>query len=124
MNTIKKVEIFTLQFRPDGILHIHADGDHVIDMKLYKTLVEAIGEMTEGRKVPIFSTTEELNVPDDEVRAYMVNPEANPYCLANALIAPSLSQKIFMNFLMSITKRKIRMFKTEEDAVAWLKTFL
>lgn len=124
MSTIKKVEIFTLQMLPDGILRIHSEGDHIIDMRLYKVLIDAIGEMTEGKKVPILSITEELTVPDDEVRVYMANPDANPYCIANALIAPSLSQKIFVNFLMSITKRKIRMFKKEEEGIAWLRTFL
>lgn len=120
------VEIFTLEMREDGILHMHATGDHTIDMRLYHLLIASIGEITGGKKVPILSTTDELTLPDDDVRAYMTKPEANPYCLANALIAPSIAQKLVSNLFIRIMQpaRPIRLFRNKEEAITWLKTFL
>lgn len=122
---IRRVEIFTIEMREDGILHLHADGDHTIDMRLYKLLISTIGEMTGGQKVPTLSTTDELTLPDDEVREYMTDPNANPFCTANALIAPSLAQKLLGNLFMRIMKpaRPIRLFRTKEEAIHWLNTF-
>jgi hypothetical protein len=123
---IVRIEVFTIEMRADGILHLHADGDKVITMELYRKMVNAIGEMTGGRKVPILCTTDELTMPDDEVKEFMVKPDANPYSSANALIAPSLPQKIFSNLFIRILKpaRPVRMFRNREDAIEWLKSYL
>jgi hypothetical protein len=119
-------EVFTIEMRADGILHLHAEGDKTIDMRLYKVLISSIGELTGGKKVPILSTADELTLPNEEVKEYMVKPEANPFCIANALIAPSLSQKLISNVLIRIIRpaRPIRLFRNKEDAIEWLKTFL
>jgi len=121
-----RVEVFTIEMREDGILHLHADADKTITMKLYRKMIDTIGEITDGRKVPMLSTTDELTIPDDEVREYMIKPEANPYCVANALVAPSLAQKLIGNILIRIMKtaRPIRLFRTREDAIEWLKSYL
>jgi hypothetical protein len=123
---IVRVEVFTIEMRADGILHLHADGDKVITMELYRALIKTIGEMTGGRKVPILSTTDELTMPDDEVKELMVKPDANPYCTANALIAPSLPQKILSNLFIRILKpaRPVRLFRNKEEAIEWLKGYL
>lgn len=122
----KRFEIFTIEMRGDGILHMHADGDHIIDMRLYKVLIAGIGEMSGGKKVPILSTTDDLTMPDDEVKEHFMKPEANPYALANALIAPSLPQKIIGNLFLRMNKRGIpmKLFRDREEAIEWLKTFL
>lgn len=123
---VKKFEMFTIDMRDDGILHMHADGDHVIDMRSYKVLMAGIAEMSGGKKVPILSTTEALTVPDEEVKEYFMRSKSSPYCLANALIAPSLPQKILSNLFINAIQpaRPIKLFKKKEDAIEWLKTFL
>jgi hypothetical protein len=123
---IVRVEVFTIEMRADGILHLHADGDKVITMELYSILIDTIGEMTEGKKVPILSTADELTIPDEEVREFMIKPEANPYCVANALIAPSLAQKLLSNLFIRIMRpaRPIRLFRNKQDAIEWLKGYL
>jgi hypothetical protein len=122
----KRFEIFTIEMRDDGILHMHADGDHTVDMRLYKVMIDGIGEMTGGKKVPILSTTDDLTMPDEEVKAYFMKPEANPYALATALIAPSLPQKLLSNLFIKIMKptRPIKLFRNKEEAIIWLKNFL
>jgi hypothetical protein len=118
--------IFTVQLRNDGIIHIHADADKTIDLKMYKGLIEVLGKITEGKKVPILNTSGELTLPDDEVRTYMTRPDANPYSLATALVVPSLSQKLIYNFFIKIMKpaRPVRLFVKKEDAINWLRGFL
>jgi hypothetical protein len=122
----KRFEIFTIEMRDDGILHLHADGDQIIDMRLYEVLINGIAEMSGGKRVPILSTTDDLTLPDEEVKSYFMKPEANPYCLANALIAPSLPQKLLSNLFIRIMRpaRPIKLFRTKEEAIVWLKTFL
>lgn len=126
MPTKKNVEVFTIIMRDDGILHMHTEAEVIVDMRLYKILIEAIGEVSGGKKVPILSTAGELTIPDEEVRKYMSDPKANPYSLANALIGPSISQKLIGNFFVKLMEgeRPVRLFNREEDAITWLKTFL
>jgi hypothetical protein len=123
---VRKVDIFTFEMREDGILRLYAEPDEVVDMPRYMTMIKTIGDLTQGKKVPILSTAGEFTIPDEEVRRYMANPDSNPYCLATAMVAPSLSQKLLGNiYAHSVMKdRPTRMFRTEDEAIAWLKTFL
>lgn len=118
-------DIFTIEYRSDGLLQIHCKGD-TINLLSYKNVVEKIGEITHGKKVPILCTADEFLLPDEEVRKYMANPESNPYSLASALIIKSLSQKLVGNFFMTVLKpaRPIRLFTSKDEALKWLKTFL
>ena len=126
MATIKKIEVFTIEMRDDGIVHMHAEGDKLIDMRLYKLLIEGIGEVSGGKKVPILSTADEEVLPDDDVKEYFMRPDSNPYSLANAVIAPSLPQKLIGNLFLRMNKRgsPIKLFRNKDEAIAWLKTFL
>ena len=126
MATVKKIEVFTIEMRDDGIVHMHAEGDQVINMRLYKLLIEGIGEVSGGKKVPILSTADEEVLPDDDVKEYFMKPDSNPYSLANALIAPSLPQKLIGNLLLRLNKRgtPMKLFREKDEAIAWLKTFL
>jgi hypothetical protein len=126
MATIITIEVFTIKMRDDGIVHMHVQGDQLIDMRLYKLLIEGIGEVSGGKKVPILSTADEEVLPDDDVKEYFTKPDSNPYSLANALIAPSLPQKLIGNLLLRLNKRgtPMKLFRNNDEAIAWLKTFL
>jgi hypothetical protein len=55
-----------------------------------------------------------------------MRPDSNPYSLANAVIAPSLPQKLIGNLFLRMNKRgsPIKLFRNKDEAIAWLKTFL
>ena len=121
----REVDVFTIEYRSDGLLHLHAKGDE-IKMAHYKAVVKSIGEMTGGKKVPVLCTANEFLIPDQDVRKYMTTPESNPYSLASALVIHSIAQKLIANFFVNVMKpaRPIRMFTSKEEAVKWLKKFL
>ena len=120
-----KFDIFDLNLREDGILHVHIYGEIPINISQYKSLIGKMGEVTSGGKVPILATADELQIPEEEVRKYMLSSDSNPYSLATALIAHSISQKLVGNFFQSVMKprRPIKIFTNEQRAVEWLKEF-
>ena len=120
-----KLDIFDLNLRADGILHVHIYGEIPINIAQYKSLISKMGEVTSGKKVPILATADELQIPEEEVRKHMLSPDSNPYSLATALIAKSISQKLVGNFFQSVMKprRPIKIFTNEQRAVEWLKEF-
>jgi hypothetical protein len=126
MGTVKKVEVFAIEMRDDGILHMHVEGDKVIDMNLYQLLIKTIGELSGGKKVPILSTADHQVLPDDDVKDYFMKPGSNPYALANAVIAPSLPQKLIGNLFIRMSKRGVplKLFRDKDEAITWLRTFL
>lgn len=118
-------EVFILNYCDDGILYIYASGDEITLLQ-YIALIPKIGEMTDGKKVPILCTPDEFLVLDEHTRKYMARADANPYSLASAFITRSLSQKLLGNFFMNFLKpaRRIRMFTNREEAITWLKSIL
>lgn len=120
-----KVDVFTVEYHSNGLLYIHANGEE-ITLTDYKALINSIGEMTGGEKVPILCTADEFVIPNEEVRKYMARPDSNPYSLATALITGSLAQKLVGNFFMNVLKpgRPIRMFISKEEAIKWLRSYL
>jgi hypothetical protein len=129
-NTISKktvtYEFFTISLREDGIIHIHGEAYKTIDMRTYRGLIAVLGEMTGGKKVPMLNTAGELTMPDDEVKAYMAQPDANPYSCATAFVMSSFTKKLVFNFFTAIKKpaRPVKLFTDEQEAVMWLKSFI
>ena len=122
----KIFDVFVLELRSDGIMHLHARGEDAVNLSQYKEIIRTIGLITAGRKVPLLATADEFLVPDEEVRRYMASVESNPYSSASALIMRSLSQKIVANFFTNVLKpiRPIKFFTDKEKAISWLRTFL
>lgn len=123
---VRKVDIFTIEMREDGIVRVYAEADEVVDMQRYQVMIRAIGELTQGQKVPVLGTAGELTIPDEAVRKYIAEPDSNPYCKVLAMVAPSLSQKILANIhaRSMANKRPTQLFRTEDEAIQWLKEFL
>lgn len=63
---------------------------------------------------------------DSEARKFSASEEANIYTIAEAFIIKSNALRIVGNFYIRFNKlvRPTRMFTNEEEATAWLKTFM
>jgi hypothetical protein len=122
----RKFAMFRLELQEDGMIHLHGSGENPISLEDFKGMVRTIGEMTEGKKVPILCTADELLIVDEETRKYMGEPESNPYSLASAFVVKSISQRLLSNFFIKVSKpgRAVKMFSTKDEAISWLKTYL
>lgn len=122
----REFDVFTLELRDDGILHLHASGDEPVGILQYNFIIKSIGEITGGKKVPLLATADEFLVPDQEVRKVMARHDSNPYSSASALVTKSLPQKIIANFFTNVLRpaRPIQFFNNQEDAINWLRKFM
>ena len=63
---------------------------------------------------------------DDAARAFSAGEEGNAYTIADAFVVNSIALKLVGSFYMQVNRpvRPTRIFTKEEEAVAWLRTFL
>lgn len=122
----RSFDIFELQIRENGILHVHVSGEQSVTLDQYKKIIFFIGEMLEGRKAPILVTADEFVLIDDDARMEMRKKDSNPYSCGSAIITRSTAQRIIGNFFVNTLKpeRDIRMFNEEKDALVWLNSLL
>jgi len=121
-----KSGVFTLEMGDDGVLRLHVSGDKEINLAGYQEMVKRIGEISDGKPVPVFASGDEFMIPDEDVRKLMTRSDSNPYSIASAILVKSISQRLIGNFFVKVMKpeRPFRIFTNEEEALEWLKTFL
>ena len=120
------VGIAEVNYGHDGIMYVNVvenQDDQVAAQKLVST---AIGEMTEGKKVPMLVEYQVVILPTLESREYWAQEESSPYTLAEAFVMRWLPMKLIGNFYLNFNKppRPTRIFSDRDEAVEWLKTFL
>lgn len=121
-----KIELYTLQYKSNGILYIYISGER--EEKVEDTIrsVEAANEIMNFKKRPVLYSHQEFALPNREVREYFARFDANPNSLADAFITNSLAQKMLANAYLTLNNptRPTRFFKNETDAEEWLMTFV
>ena len=130
----KKVEIisteiceaFTINFRSDGILHSHTSSNIDFDVESLKKFNVVMGKMVNYQKVPLLITLDHFAIPPVETRTFWAKKESCPYAIADAYVATNLGHQLIGSLYLRFNKpgRPTKIFKTEEDAVKWLRTFL
>ena len=85
-----------------------------------------MGEMIQHRTAPLLITLDEFAIPPAETRIFWANKEACPYASADAYIASYTGHALIGNFYLKLNKpgRPTQIFTNQDDAIAWLKTFL
>ena len=86
---------------------------------------DAVKKFADGIKVPVLVFTGNGGTLSKETRRFSISKKASEPTLAEAVVAKGLAHKIIVNFLVKLTDigRPMKMFSTETEAVAWLKTF-
>jgi hypothetical protein len=117
---------YYLTLKEDGIMYIRITSEHEETVPLVKQMVAKMGEMTNGKTVPVLARHEEFALPGKENRDYWAKKDSCPYSSADAFIINSMAMKLISNFYLSLNKpeRPTRMFTDEESAVKWLKLYL
>ena len=111
---------------PDGIIHIHFKEQTEITLNDAVLAVVEMGEISKGKKLPVFIDVGEFCTIDSEVRAFSASKESNIYTMADAIAYTSLGQKLVANFYLKKNNPTVptKVFSEKKEAVKWLKTFL
>jgi hypothetical protein len=110
----------------DGILRIVTFPGVEDTMEDAKQNVALCAKFAAGKRRPILIDMRTLKAQSREVRAYYNGPESKKLLLATALLVESPMSRMIGNFFLGFNKTDVptRLFKSEAEALAWLKGFL
>src|SRR5688572_13020769 len=97
---MKKIELkkSKVSLTKEGLLHIHLKGNSEIELSDANLIVEAMGKLSKGKKMPVLIDAGEFTSIDKEVRVFSASEESNIYTLADAIAYYSLAQKLIADF--------------------------
>jgi hypothetical protein len=112
--------------RPDGIVEIRIDDNHVCTVAEAKILTRQLRKFGKGHPVPLLRIAGEHSHIEDGVREFAASPESQEPILADAIVVRSLAQRILGNFYLKANKpvRPTQLFSTVAAAEEWLLTFM
>lgn len=116
----------SVQLREDGIVQVNFADELLLDVPECKELSEVYSTIVSNNKIPILHIIGKYMNVTKGAREYGASDEGLKYSLAEAYVINSLAHKILANFYMKFNKPKVptQFFKTKEDAVNWLRTFV
>ena len=119
-----KFEGVTINFRTDGILHLHYD-DVYLKIDDTKRIFEFVRTNCPWVKSPVYLTGGSFTSQDSASRKFNGSEDVTKHCTAIAMLSTSLAQKILANFFMRIIKPPVptKSFSDEAAAIEWLLTF-
>ncbi|HZI11771.1 MAG TPA: hypothetical protein VE153_15415 [Myxococcus sp.] len=83
-------------------------------------------QMNAGRKRPVLVDLRAVKSQSAEARAYLAGREGSEICQAVGLLIDSPLSRVLGNFYLGMNKPVVptRLFTSEEEALAWLRSFL
>jgi hypothetical protein len=120
----QQVELFTIEFWDNGIVHVTVPGDTIVDAKHIKAQYEFLkSRYDQKNKFIILVESGHDSTLTKEAREFSSLPETNAMTFATAVVVKSLAERLIINFIINITSRqamKIRLFDNKENAAKWL----
>ena len=91
-----------------------------------KRNVAAAAKLSGGKPRPILIDMRALKAQSREVRAYYNGPESRKVLCAIAILVDSPMSRMIGNFFLGFNKTDVptKLFRSEDEALAWLKGFL
>ncbi len=88
--------------------------------------IAAIRQLAGDRKRPLVVDISDLRTMTREARAYFTHPDHGEFLNAVALVVRSLLSRAIGNFFLGLNRPAVptRLFNDEEEALAWVRTFL
>lgn len=125
---IKQVNVpeASISLREDGIVHVHYNENTELDVPLQMKMLKIFQGITDRKLSPFLITASDgLNVTVEARDNAIAIEEISP-CYGTAVIVNNLAYVLIANFYLKVNKpkRPYQIFKNEEDAIVWLKTFL
>ena len=118
-------ETGTLFLDPDDIVHVTSFQGVEETLDQARASVNAIRQVSEGRRLPLLLDMRPIKGQKREVREYYSSPEASASYKAVAILVGSPISKMIGNIFIGIGKLPVptKLFSAEEEALAWLKEF-
>lgn len=116
----------SIVLREDGIVHVHFNEDMILDVSLQMKLLERYKEITHGKLTPfMFTASEGVNITP-EARENAIKIEEDSPCYGAAVVVTNIAYVLIANFYLKFNKpkRPYKVFRSEADAIEWLKTFI
>jgi hypothetical protein len=110
----------------NNILFMRAKQDAEFTLELTTEGIEARKKLQKGRKLPVLIDMRLAFDVSEEAREYSAREETTELYLAMAILSgKSLAVRMMGNFFINFNKPAIpaKMFKKEENAIKWLKTY-
>ena len=125
---VKTIELShsKVHLREDGIVQIYFGDDVELDIKESTDIVNAIGVLTEGKKVLVLNIAGKNTTATGAARNHSASEDGLKFTIADAFVSTSLAQKLLGNFYMNFHKPSVptRLFDNVEAATDWLKSHL
>ena len=122
----RTVDLVDLKFGFDGIMYGYVTDDPEDQVYTQRLVNQAIGEMTNGQKVPLLLEYKGIILPTLEAREFWASEENSKFTLADAFVMKSLPMKLIGNFYLNFNKpsKPTRIFSNRKEAISWLKSFI
>lgn len=116
----------TILLRSDGIVHVHYNKDIILDIPLQLIMLEKFNEITGGKLTPFLFTASDGVTVTVEARDNAIKTEEDSPCYGTAVVVTNTAYMLIANFYLRFNKpkRPYRVYKSEKDAIDWLKTFV
>jgi hypothetical protein len=110
----------------DGILRIVAFPGLEDSLEDARRNVAASVKLAAGKRRPILIDMRVMKTQSREVRAYYNGPESRKVLHAIAILVDSPMSRMIGNFFLGFNRTDVptRLFKSEDEALAWLKGFV
>ncbi len=116
----------TIRLRDDSIVHVTFKEGITLDIPLQLRMIEKYHEVCGDKKLPfLFDAMDHVTITK-EARDNAVLIEEQAPVGATGVIASNLAYKLVAQFYIKFNKpkRPFKIFRNEEDAIKWLKTYL
>ncbi len=115
-----------LWVREDGITQVVDLPNFIKTVEDAKETMAATAQLNLGKPVPVLVDIRAGLGADRETRAYYASKEILATTRALALLVESRLTRLMANLFISINRPAVptRLFTSEDEAVAWLKTYL
>ncbi len=112
-----------LTLTDDDILIVECNDNHIFELSEIKEIVNASGELTNGRKVPTLTIPGEFSDATKEALEFIFSASSAEFSSSDAYLVNTLAHKILGNFYFKIKKPSVptRLFQDKKTALNWLK---
>lgn len=118
--------ILTATLDPNGIISISWNPDlKEVAVEHLQHMQEAVRSLGEGKKMPLFFTTNPFLVVSNEAQAYATSEEGTRFTKAIVVLIEDLATKIDYNVFIKNNKPIVptQAFSSKEEGIEWLKSF-
>jgi hypothetical protein len=123
---VRTTSISTLWVDDDDLMHVEYRAGTTMTVERVREQLAAAVALAGERPMRVLADLRgRVSSADRAVRAELGGPESAARTIAVAMLVDSELARAMVNFFMSVTRPPfpIRMFTSEHDALAWLRTF-